>query len=719
MIMTHAMILLLLLLFPRHALCTSWPCTRSKNHGSFSVLSDGSCIFAGTAADEKGDDNANRFFGEVLQTSRGSWAAGQARALYEVGNGNPAAIDGFPNVGALELSGNSPDDRGIIAMDTATWDIVFPTRPSHYTEGIALIALLEDDDRLTLTNLNIQAYTRSQIWSNAQPYLRFADVRGAGTLEANNVTFKGWTNAVVSVAKGSNSAFSDCSFLYNKRGVGKLDHRGSVIYGGNDDKQTSNSVKHTRVKIIRATFVENMHTSIHTTGINARIFVEDSTFHGALLRPTGASGTELCPYGAININDPESGFTGVSMHPDHLQVRNSNFSYYYGSNKGHRGVLASLRGNGASIVIEGCRFDHNSQKGTSATHAAVIMFGTSTTNHGIVGGILLVKDTLFEENGGKEKASSCILFQSNGLMRSNFTLLNSTFRRNGRSIDPYNKVSSYEGLLASAVYIHQHTDAPQGEMHAKIRECTFDTNQGKNKKAKALVIEGPIYVEISKTTFNENVGGALLAVLPSSTQSSTMSLEVRGSTFVDNTGDNCGGALCVNEEGVDVVAKKGKYALRLIGNIFQGNQGKSGGALHMVYTEESNVLMEGNVMDDNLCTSTPKRGRDIFLKYLEVNNKKFTDDVWSKCTKNTSLPCEINSDCSTTERPGRCQGVCSAESPSNFVDTRCQAGTEVSANDQCNNWRRMIPLGWSGKKTKITISLLELICYSPGYFVAT
>ena len=158
------LLLVLLLLLPRHAHCTSWPCTRSKNHGSFSVLSDGSCIFAGTAADEKGDDNANRFMGEVPKTSRGSWAAGSARALYEVGDGTPATVDGFPNVGTLELSGNSPDDRGIIAMDTATWDIVFPTRPSHYTEGITLIALLEDDDRLTLTNLNIQAYTRSQIW---------------------------------------------------------------------------------------------------------------------------------------------------------------------------------------------------------------------------------------------------------------------------------------------------------------------------------------------------------------------------------------------------------------------------------------------------------------------------------------------------------------------------------------------------------------------------
>jgi hypothetical protein len=615
-----------------------------------------------------------------------------------VGNGNPDTLDKFPDVGALELSGNSPEDRGIIAMDTASWDIIFPTRvglTARYTEGIALIALLEDDDRLVLNNLNIQAYTRTQIWHHSQPYLRFADVRGAGTFVANNVTFKGWTNAVVSVAKGSNSFFSECSFLYNKRGVDALDQRGSVIYGGNDLFQTSRSANHTRIMIIKSTFRENMHTSIHTAGVNARIFIEESSFHGASLRPTGASSNRLCPYGAININDPNNNrLNGVSMHPDHLQVRNSNFSYYYGFDKENRGVIASPRGNGASIIVEGCTFKFNSQKATSNLHAAVIMFGRSVSDT-TVGGVLLVKDTLFEENGvngAMQQATSCIALHSNGLMHTNFTLLNSIFRRNGRSVDPFTS-DSLAGELASAVYINQKKEAPQGMLQAKIRGCTFTANQGKNKKAKALVIEGPATVEISKTSFENNVGGAILAVLPLFLQLSTLSLEVRGSTFVDNTGENCGGALCIDGPG----STTGRYALRLIGNIFRGNQGKSGGALHIIYTEESNVVMESNVMEGNLCTSTPKRGRDIYFKYLEINSKKFKDDVWSKCTKNTSSPCENNADCSTTEHLGRCQGVCSAESEADVVDKRCQAGTEKSANDQCNNWRRMIHLGFAGK----------------------
>ena len=688
------LLLILIFLLPRHAHCnpTSWPCDRSRNHGSFFVLSDGSCTFAGTAADEQGGDNANRFFGEVLKNDRPGWPKGTARALYEVGNGNPNTLDKFPNVGALELSGNSPEDRGIIAMDTASWDIVFPDF-GNLRQGIALIALLDGDDRLVLNNLNIQAYTRTQIWShNSQPYLRFADVRGAGTFEANNVTFKGWTNAVVSVAKGSNSFFAECSFFYNKRGVDTLDHRGSVIYGGNDQFQISKSANYTRVKIIKSTFVENMHTSIHTAGINARIVIEDSSFHGASLRPTGAS-TNLCPYGAININD-WLWSDGVSMHPDHLQVRNSNFSYYYGHHKGHHGVIASPRGNGASITIEGCQFHHNSQLSQQSIDAAVIMFGNIVSKR-VVGGVLLVKDTLFEENGANEKSTSCILLHTTGLMPTNFTLLNSIFRRNGRSINPFPSGSTFEGLLASAVYINQKKDSPQGKIQAKIRGCTFDANQGHTNKARALVIEGPASVEISKTTFDGNVGGALLAVLPLSIYPSTWSLEVRGSTFVDNTGDYCGGALCVDGAG----ATKAKYALRLIGNIFQGNQAKSGGALYMVYTEESNVVMEGNVMDGNKCEGIAhKRGRDIYFKYLERTNFKFTDDIWSKCTKDTSSPCKNNADCSTHERPGRCQGVCSAESaPNGVVDKRCQAGTEVSANDQCNEWRRMISPGLAGK----------------------
>ena len=148
-----------------------------------------------------------------------------------------------------------------------------------------------------------------------------------------------------------------------------------------------------------------MHTAIHTAGVKARIYIDESSFLGATSRPSNVIGNDVAPFGAININDPQSNVETPSLYPDHLEVRNSNFSHFYALTH-HRGVLSSVRGTGIVMKIHGCRFELNSQRANVLTgHAAAIMFGASAKGWSPIGGVLHIEASVFLENAADGDAT--------------------------------------------------------------------------------------------------------------------------------------------------------------------------------------------------------------------------------------------------------------------------------------------------------------------------
>jgi hypothetical protein len=679
-------LLLIFFVFLKYSLASRWLCDRSQNHGTFTIPTDENiCKFNAIATDEAKYDVYHRRFDKPLP-------------IHDIGHGRVAPTDDtFQNIGSLSLIGPSSNNRGIISLNTSSFDTIFPSRTSNSRlfEGITLFGLHENDDKLELTNLIVRAYTRDQIWSEVKPYLRVIDVRGAGTVIMNNVTFSGWTNSVMSIARGSTTYIVGCSFHWNKRyGIdAKMGTRGSVIYGGNDQFQESDSLLITKITIIRSSFLENLMTSIQLNGIKGRLFVDSTSFIGSISRPTNALNNQHSPLSAITINDPDSSPWPTMTTTDYMNINNSTFSYYYGTNVG---VISSRRGVRINMIINKCTFTRNSQRGSSIDDAAVLLIGFESKNMGDISGNFSLSNSYFYENVGNFLSSSCISIKSNGLQNIYFTLINTIFEKNGQGYDPLEPSKLLASELGSTILIDSNQDSTFNKLNVNINNCQFLDNHGLNSKANAVVVNGPSTINIASSLFTRNTGGAILC---GKSESNKIILKIVGSQFINNivnTETYKGGGISFSRYHPKLIQMGNvHYTLILIGNTFNKNEASFGGALFLTYSEKTNLLLEGNSFSNNILINknTGMRGRDIYLLYSFTNSLNFNDDSFEKCTPSLTT-CNNHSDCKSS---GRCQGICSPDSDDAMVGKRCQ-GSELSSKNICDSFRLYLSPGLSAYK---------------------
>ena len=191
---------------------------------------------------------------------------------------------------------------------------------------------------------------------------------------------------------------------------------------------------------------------------------------------------------------------------------------------------------GATLKIDGAKFDHNNNAGYAAT---VYMRGTNTAE---------IKNSVFADN--TSSGGSAIWSEGNVTL----TIDTCTFKNNTAQ-----KVTPYTNWVDGTVYIYQNMQA------AIIKNSTFTGNTGDQNGGTIIVYQGKADITDSTFTGNSSVKGA--AIL-----NGRSTLTVDGCTFNENVATTQGGAIC--NEGT----ASANGTATITNSTFTGNVAKNGNA---------------------------------------------------------------------------------------------------------------------------------------------
>ena len=260
---------------------------------------------------------------------------------------------------------------------------------------------------------------------------------------------------------------------------------------------------------------------------------------------------------------------------------------------GNGSVIRLDNNAGATVKIDGAKFDHNNNVGYAAT---VYMRGTNTAE---------IKNSVFADN--TSSGGSAIWSEGNVTL----TIDTCSFENNIAQ-----KVTPYTNWVDGTVYIYNNTQA------ATIKDSTFTGNTGDQNGGTIIVYLGK--ADVSGSTFTGNSGVKGAAIL-----NGRSTLTVAGCTFNENTVTTQGGAIC--NEGT--TAAPG--TVTITNSTFTGNVAKNGDAfatsnLGGAISNTANCTM--SVTDSTFTGNQAYRGGAIYnvgnltLTGTDMTMAMFTDN---------------------------------------------------------------------------------------------